>query len=184
MEYAEAKALMEKHVGDPGLRKHCLASAAVMRGLARKLGEDEEAWAVAGVLHDLDFETTKDEPTRHGLVAAELLADSGLPAETIQAIKAHNGDMLGITRESKLDVALTCGETITGLVVATALVYPDKKLASVKPKSVKKRIKEKAFAKAVNRDNILLCEELGIPVADFCALAVESMREISDDLGL
>ena len=125
----------------------------------------------------------RNEPTRHGLVAAELLAGSGLPPETIQAIKAHNGDMLGIPRESTLDVALTCGETITGLVVATTLVYPDKKLASVKPKSVKKRIKEKAFAKAVNRDNILLCEELGIPVADFCALAVESMREISDELG-
>ncbi len=184
MTFQEAKQLLERHVSDERLRKHCLASAAVMRGLARRLGEDEELWAVAGLLHDLDFETTRDQPERHGLVAAEMLADSDLPPEVIQAIKAHNAEPLGIERKSRLDFALTCGETITGLVVATTLVYPDKKLASVKPKSVKKRMKEKQFAAAVSRENIMLCEKLDIPLPDFCALAVESMREIADDLGL
>jgi len=175
---------MESHLADDGLRKHCLASAAVLGALARRLGQDEEMWAVTGLLHDLDYDQTKADMPRHGLVTAELLKDQGLPAEVVQAIKAHNAENLGLKRESPLDIALTCGETITGLVVATTLVYPDKKLASVKPKSVAKRMKEKAFAASVNRDHIMLCEQLGVPLPEFAALAVEAMRGISDDLGL
>lgn len=184
MDFSSAQGLMERHIADERLRKHCLASAAVLRHLARRLGQDEELWAVAGLLHDLDFETTKDDPARHGLLAAEMLADSDLPTEVITAIKAHNGEYTQTPRTTPLDIALTCGETITGLVVATTLVYPDKKLASVKPKSVKKRMKEKAFAANVDRGKVMLCEELDIPIADFCTLAVEAMREISGDLGL
>lgn len=184
MNYAEARALMERHCTENTLRKHCLASGAVLKALARRLGQDEEMWAVTGLLHDLDYDQTKDDMPRHGLVTVELLKDQSLPAEVIQAIKAHNAENLGLERKSPLDIALTCGETITGLVVATTLVYPDKKLASVKPKSVTKRMKEKAFAASVNRDHIRLCEDLGVPLAEFAALAVEAMREISDDLGL
>lgn len=184
MEYARALELMQEHVTDPGLRKHCLASAAVLRALARRLGQDEETWAVAGLLHDLDFQQTADDMARHGEVTCQMLAGQDLPPEVLQAIRAHNAEALGLERSSPLDIALTCGETITGLVVATTLVYPDKKLASVKPKSVTKRMKEKAFAASVNRDHIRLCEELGIPLPEFAALAVEAMRTISDDLGL
>jgi putative nucleotidyltransferase with HDIG domain len=175
---------MEQRLADANLRKHCLASAAVLAALAERLGEDPETWAVAGMLHDLDYAETAERPDRHGLAAAEMLAGEDLPPEVLQAIKAHNAEALGIQRQSRLDLALTCGETITGLVVATALVYPDKRLASVKPKSVTKRMKEKSFAASVNRDHIRLCEELGIPLAEFAALAVEAMRGVSDDLGL
>ncbi len=117
-------------------------------------------------------------------MAAEFLAQRGVAPAIVQAVKAHNAEALGLTRQGRLDVALTCGETITGLVVATTLVYPEKKLAAVKPKSVAKRMKEKAFAASVSREHILLCEELGIPLNDFCALAVESMREVAGELGL
>jgi len=171
-------------LADDGLRKHCLASAAVLRALARRLGHDEEMWAVTGLLHDLDYDQTKADMPRHGLVTAEMLKDQDLPAEAIKAIKAHNAESLGLKRETPLDIALTCGETITGLVVATTLVYPDKKLSSVKPKSVAKRMKEKAFAASVNREHIMLCESLGVPLPEFAALAVEAMRGISDELGL
>jgi putative nucleotidyltransferase with HDIG domain len=184
MDFDQARALMESQISEETLRKHCLASAAVCRALARRLEEDEELWAVTGLLHDLDFEQTKDNPSQHGVVAAEILEKEGLPAEAITAIKAHNAELTGVERTTPLDFALTAGETITGLVVATTLVYPDKKLASVKPKSVTKRMKEKAFARAVKRENILLCEKLDIPMPEFSALAVEAMRGISDELGL
>lgn len=184
MDLAAARALMEEHLAEDSLRKHCLASAAVLGALARRLGQDQETWAVAGMLHDLDYNQTAQDMARHGLVTVELLADKGLPAEVLAAIKAHNAENLGLVRQTPLDFALTCGETVTGLVVATTLVYPDKKLSSVKPKSVTKRMKEKSFAASVNRDHIRLCDELGIPLGEFAALAVEAMRDIADDLGL
>lgn len=184
MDLAAARALMEEHLADESLRKHSMASAVVLAALARRLGQDEETWAVAGMLHDLDYNQTAQDMARHGLVSAQLLADKGLPQEVLDAIKAHNAENLGLTRQTPLDFALTCGETITGLVVATTLVYPDKKLASVKPKSVTKRMKAKTFAASVNRDHIRLCEELGIPLNEFAALAVEAMSGIADELGL
>jgi len=184
MDYAAGLELAKSRLSDERILAHSLASAAVLRALARRLGHDEETWALAGLLHDLDYPETVDDMARHGLVTAEILAEYDLPPEVIEAIKAHNAENLGLTRTTPLDIALTAGETITGLVVATTLVYPDKKLASVKPKSVTKRMKEKSFAASVNRDHIRLCEELDIPLPEFAALAVEAMRGISDDLGL
>ncbi len=184
MDRSQALALLREHCPDQRLQRHCLASEAVLKALARRLGHDEELWGLAGLLHDLDYDETAQDMARHGLVSAEVLAPLGLPAEALGAIKAHNAENLGLSRSSPLDIALTCGETITGLVMATAMVYPDKKLSSVKPKSVVKRMKEKAFAASVNRDHILLCEQLGVPLADFAALAVAAMQPISEDLGL
>ena len=155
-----------------------------MQALAKKLGEDEEQWGVAGLLHDLDFQETADDPDNHGVLSMKMLEGKDLPQDTLHAIQAHNAEYTGVPRASKLDLALTAGETITGLVVATALVYPDKKLASVKPKSITKRMKSPAFARKVNRENIKLCEDLGIPVAEFSGLALTAMQGISDDLGL
>ena len=183
MDRDEAWELLNSKVDEDYLIKHSLATEAIMRALAKKMGQDEELWGIAGLLHDLDFSETKDDPERHALVAAELLAGR-LPEEAVLAIKRHNAEMLGLKRETEFDLALTAAETITGLIVATALVYPDQKLASVKPKSVTKRMKEKAFAAKVNRDHIRLCEEFGFPLPEFAALSVEAMRGISDDLGL
>lgn len=155
-----------------------------MRHLARRLGHDEDLWGITGLLHDLDFETTATDMTRHGMASTELLAGEALPADALHAIQAHNEPNTGIQRTSTFDIALTCAETITGLVVATALVMPDKKLAAVAPSSVLKRMKKKDFARNVNRDEIRLCERLGVSVEDFTTLAVDAMQEISSELGL
>lgn len=184
MDRAAALALLQEHCPDQRLRRHCLAAEAVLVALARRLGQDEDLWGLAGLLHDLDYDQTVNDMARHGLVTRQILEPLGLPAGMLQAIAAHNAENLGLVRATPLDIALTCGETITGLIMATAMVYPDKKLGSVKPGSVVKRMKEKAFAASVNRGHILLCEELGIPLAEFAALAVSAMREISGELGL
>lgn len=183
MDRAAALELLKEKVGEDYLIKHSLATEAIMRALAKKMGHDEDQWGIAGLLHDLDFSETKDDPKRHAALSAEWL-DGKLDEESITAIKRHNAEELGLTRETDFDLALTAAETITGLVVATTLVYPDKKIASVKPKSVTKRMKQKAFAAKVNRDHIRLCEEFGIPLSEFAAISVEAMRGISDELGL
>ena len=180
----EAHALLCEHVQAENLRKHCLATEAILRSLASRLGEDEELWGTVGLIHDLDFERTKDAPAEHTLVTCQLLADKGLPDHALQAIREHNAEALGIPRQSKLGIALACGETITGLIVATALVYPDKKLASVKPKSVRKRMKKKDFARAVSREIIGECERIGLELGEFIDLSLEAMQGVAADLGL
>jgi putative nucleotidyltransferase with HDIG domain len=184
MDWREALDLFDRHVKAENLRKHCLATAAVMRALALHLGEPVELWGIAGLLHDLDFEATANQPEVHGLKTAAILGETDLPAEVIAAIKAHNAEGLGVQRQTKLDLALTCAESITGLVVATALVYPDKRLGSVKPKSILKRMKEKDFARGVDRNLVRLCEEIKVPLPDFAALSLEAMQGISAELGL
>lgn len=180
----EARKFMESRLQEDNLRKHSLATEAIMRAVAQRLGHDPEEWGMAGLLHDIDFPETRDTPQRHALVAGQMLRDKGVSQEIIQAIEAHNAEALGIPREGPLAIALTAAETITGMVIATALVYPDKKLASVKPSSITKRMKQKEFARAVSREHILLCEKIGMPLEEFAALSLEAMRGISDELGL
>ncbi|MEW6262960.1 MAG: HDIG domain-containing metalloprotein [Thermodesulfobacteriota bacterium] len=184
MDRAQALTLMESYLEADNLRKHCLASEAIMRALARRLNQDEEKWALAGLLHDLDYDQTKDEPTRHGLVTAAVLEEKGVDPEIIQAIKTHNAEALNLTRATPLDLALTCAEVMTGMVVAATLVHPDKKINSVNPKSILKRMKEKQFARGARREHILLCENLGVPMADFAVLSLEAMAGIAGELGL
>ena len=184
MDRRQALELFDRHVKAENLRKHCLATEAVMRALALHLGEPVELWGIAGLLHDLDFEETAHQPEVHGLKTAAILGETDLPADVIAAIKAHNAEGLGVPRKTKLDFALTCAESITGLVVATALVYPDKRLGSVKPKSILKRMKEKDFARGVDRSSVRLCEEIKVPLADFAALSLQAMQGISAQLGL
>ncbi|MBI5244810.1 MAG: HDIG domain-containing protein [Elusimicrobia bacterium] len=179
-----AMSLLREHVKGENMIKHCLASEAVMRAAAKRLGEDEELWGLAGLLHDLDVELTHADLSVHGLKSVELLSEKGYPPELVEAVKMHNEVAHGQKRTDKFHKALAAGETITGLIVATTLVYPDKKLASVKPSSVVKRMKEKAFAASVDRDIIRECEQIGIPLPEFAELAVGAMRGISDQLGL
>ena len=180
----EAYDLLCEHVKAENLRKHCLATEAILRALARRLGEDEQLWGVVGLLHDLDFESTADSPGEHTRITCEILREKGFSEAVLQSIREHNAEALGIARQSKCGIALACGETITGLIVATALVYPDKKLASVKPRSVLKRMKKKDFARAVSREIIGECERLGIPLEEFAQLSLEAMQDIAEDLGL
>jgi putative nucleotidyltransferase with HDIG domain len=184
MDRQQALDLLHNNLKAENLRKHCLATEAIMRALAERLNEPVDLWGIAGLLHDLDFEETADQPSGHGLRTADILAGSDLPPEAITAIKAHNAEALGVERKSTFDFALTCAESITGLVIATALVYPDKLLASVKSKSILKRMKKKDFARRVNRDQIRLCEEIGVPLADFAELSLRAMQGISAELDL
>lgn len=176
--------LLQQHVEAGNLRMHCLATEAIMRSLAARLGKDQELWGLTGLLHDVDLEMTRGDQSQHAVRGAELLAQEGFPAEAVQAVRAHNGEVLGIARQSEFDHALACAETITGLIVATALVQPEKKLANVQPKSVKKRMKEKRFAENVNRAIIMECEHLGLSLEDFIALSVEAMQGRAAELGL
>ena len=179
-----AMALLEQHLANPNMIKHCLASEAVMRGLARYFGEDEELWGLTGLLHDLDAEATANDLAAHTHQTVDILRAEGVAEEIIEAIRMHNEAAHNDKRCLRFHHALAAGETITGLITATALVYPDKKLASVKPKSVRKRIKEKAFAAGADRDIIKECELIGLPLADFCDLCLEAMQGIADELGL
>jgi len=174
--------LLNQHIKNVNMIKHSVASEAVLRAIAQKLDKDQEEWGIAGLLHDIDVEITNADPYKHGPYAAVIL-DGLLSAEAIDAIVMHNEMATGKERTTVFQHALAAGETITGLIMATAMVYPDRKLASVKTKSITKRMKEKAFAASVKRENILECELIGIPINDFAEMALTAMQEISDELG-
>ncbi len=195
MNREQALQLVDQYVHSDWLKKHSLATAAIMERLAQRLGEksgdhpgdrpvaDPDTWWVIGMLHDLDFDITQD-PAVHGRKSEEILQKLGVDREIIRGILAHNADGLGLERSDTLEFAITAAESITGLIVATALVMPDKRLASVKPSSVIKRMKKKDFARKVSRESIMLCEQAGIPLEEFAAIAVEAMQGISQDLDL
>jgi putative nucleotidyltransferase with HDIG domain len=179
-----ALTLLHNYIKNEKMIFHCLASEAVMRGLARHLGRDEEKWGLAGLLHDLDVETTNAEPTVHGTQTEVLLKDYDIDPDILDAIRMHNECSAGKERSTEFQYALAAGETITGLIFATTYVYPDRKLTSVKPKSVVKRMKEKMFAASVKRENIMECEKIGIPLDLFAALAIDAMLPIAGEIGL
>ena len=184
MNRTEALDLLHRYIKNEKMIFHCLASEAVMRGLARRLGNEEEKWGLAGLLHDLDVELTNAEPTVHGTQTEILLKDYDIDPDILDAIRMHNECSSGKERSTEFQHALAAGETITGLIFATTYVYPDKKLASVKPKSIVKRMKEKIFAASVRRENILECEMIGIPIDEFAGISIEAMLPIADQIGL
>lgn len=185
MKREEALALLHDNLRSENLRKHCYATEAVMRRLARELGEDEETWGLAGLLHDIDLEITGNDMSLHAEKAAHMLAERGAPAEMVDAVRMHNAEGLGLgERKTVFQHALAAAETVTGLIVAAALVLPDRKLAGVKVSSLRKRMKEKAFARGARREVILECEQAGLPLDTFLTLALESMQQISGQLGL
>ncbi len=184
MKREDAISILKKHVKNENLFKHCLATEAVMRDLALRFNEDVEKWGVAGLLHDIDVELTSSDIKTHTHKAVEILKENGVDDEIIEAIKMHNPEAWGKSSDEKFHIALRAGETITGLIIATALVYPDKKLSSVKLESVLKRFKDKRFASGANRETIKECEKLGISLEEFSKIALSAMQKISDQLGL
>jgi uncharacterized protein len=185
MDKEEALELLQANLQAENLLKHCYATEAVMRRLAREKGEDEDLWGLTGLLHDLDLEITDDDMSVHAATAARMLEERGAPAEMVDAVRMHNAEGLGLgERSTVLQHALACGETVTGFIVAAALVRPDKQLEGVKVSSLRKRMKEKAFARGARREVIMECEQAGFELDDFLALALESMQGISDELGL
>ena len=172
---------MESRLANGNLRKHVLAVAAVMRGLARRFGEDEKKWEVVGLLHDLDYEETLKEPDRHGLVSAQWLVEMGVEPDVIAAVKAHAEKA---PRDTRMNQAVYCADPITGFIVACALVHPSKSLAPIDAPFALKRIKEKRFAAGASRERIRACADLGLSLEEFMELALEAMKEIHADLGL
>ena len=177
----EAYELAKSRLKNRNLFKHVLAVEAVMRALARHFGEDEERWGLAGLLHDLDYEETKDDPERHTLVTAELLQNYDVDEEIVHAIKAHNNR---VPRESLMDRAIYAADPVTGLIVAAALMHPSKKLAGIDVPFVLRRFKEKRFAAGANREQIRSCEEIGLSLEEFLDIALRAMQGLSEDLGL
>lgn len=171
------KLLADNNVGQ-SLLQHSLASEAVMRALAKNLGEDEELWGMAGLLHDIDFPATESRPEQHGLNGAEILAGI-LPEEALTAIRAHNGEMNGASPATRLDFALRCSESVTGIISAAALMRPTG-YEGMESKSIKKKMKSKAFAANVNRENIMECEKAGISLDQFLALAIGAMANMQN----
>ncbi len=184
MERQEALDFMLENVQNSNLRKHILAVEAVMRRLAKRFDQDVEKWGLAGLLHDIDYETTKDSPDRHSVVGAEMLEEKGLAPEIVDAVRAHN-DAHGLPRKTLMAKSLYASDPMTGLIVAAALINPAKKLSAIDTNFVVKRFAEKAFARGARREAMVGAKaELGLELDEFIGLGLEAMQGISGDLGL
>jgi putative nucleotidyltransferase with HDIG domain len=180
-----AWALFCEWTGSESLRKHVLAVEAAMRAYARRFGEDEEAWAVVGILHDLDYERYPTmDGTGHPFKAVEYLRSIGYPEVVTRAILSH-ADYSGVTRESRMEHTLFAVDELTGFISAVALVRPSKRVADVDAKSVRKKMKDKAFARAVNRDDLPAgAEELGLDFDEHITFTIDALKTQAERLGL
>jgi putative nucleotidyltransferase with HDIG domain len=179
----EALDSIKANIENQNTIKHMLATEAIMRALAKRFGEDEEEWGLTGLVHDIDMELTEGDMSTHSKLGADLVRELGASEAMARAVLCHN-EAHGIPRESRLDKALFCADPLTGLITAAALVRPDKKLAGVEAKSVRKRYKEKSFAAGAKREQIAQCAELGLELDDFLELGLEAMKGIAPSLGL
>ncbi len=179
--------ILNTHLKNKNLFRHCLAVEAAMRALAKYFNEDEEKWGLVGLLHDGDWEKTKDTPHHHTLKMVEWLKEAGEDdQEIIEAILSHNySHTQNNPPKNKMEWALYTVDELTGLIIATALVMPDKKLNSVGVESVLKKFPSKSFAAGVNREKIKLCQEkLGIELNRFIEIVLSAMKNITQELGL
>jgi putative nucleotidyltransferase with HDIG domain len=177
----EAIEVVKSKVKNDRLLKHMLAAEAVMKAVAVRLGESEEAWALAGLVHDVDYDETASTPERHGVVGASYLRELGVAEDVLQAVESHAGHR---NLESRMDKALYAADPLTGLIVASALMHPSKKIASIDAGFVLKRFKEKRFAAGANREQIKGCETLGLTLEEFIGISLAAMQGISQELGL
>ncbi|MGQ9617363.1 MAG: HDIG domain-containing metalloprotein [Candidatus Aminicenantia bacterium] len=181
MEREKALEILKAHLSNKNLIKHSLALEACMRGLARHFHEDEERWGLAGLIHDLDYEKTQNEPEKHTLIACEILREHGVDEEILKTIRCH----AGIDNPStKMEWAIYSADPLTGLIVASVLMHPTKKIKNVDTDFVLRRFKEKSFAKGADRNIILECKNLGLSLEEFVDICLKSMQEIDQELGL
>lgn len=181
MDREKALILVKEHLKKDNLVKHCLAVEACMREFAEKFGEDVEKWGLTGLLHDLDYQYTVDDPDNHTLKTAAMLAEYNLDEDIPHAIKAHNAKA---SLDSKMDIALYTVDPTSGFVIACALMHPSKKLENVNLKRMKKRFKEKSFAKGANRDQMRECVKMEVELEDFLVTCLTAMQKIAPQLGL
>lgn len=181
---ARALEILKENITNKNLRKHHYGVAAAMKGLALELGGDPETWEIVGLLHDADYEKTKDTPEQHTVLLAEILSDEGVDEDIIRAIQSHNYEYTGLMPESVMEYALLSCDDLTGLIVAVALVNPEK-LPGVMVKSVLKKFSSKTFAAGADREKIRRCEEnLDLPLEVFIDLVLQAMKEEAALLGL
>jgi putative nucleotidyltransferase with HDIG domain len=183
MNREEALELVKENIKKETLFKHMLAVEAIMKGVAEYLNEDKEKWELTGLLHDIDFGRTENDIEHHALIAEEILKDN-VDEEIIRAIKSHNFEHTNVNPETNMENILIAADAISGLIIAAALIVPSKKLADVKVKSIKKKFKQKDFARNCNREKILFCEKVGIPKEKFFEISLIALQNISDQLGL
>lgn len=176
--------ILHENIKNTNLRKHHYGVAAAMKKLAEELEGDPEVWEIVGLLHDADYEQTKDNMEQHTLLLAEILKEEEVSNEIIRSIQSHASEYSGVEPESLLDYALLSCDDLTGLIVAVALVHPNK-IAAVTVESVLKKFKSKSFAASVNREKILKCEtNLDLPLEEFIGLVLGAMQEEAELLGL
>ncbi len=183
MNREQALKLVEEKIKNKNLVKHCLATEVCMKALASHFEEDREKWGLAGLLHDIDYEETKDNPNQHSILGAEMLEKLGVDKEIVDAVKTHN-EMHGISPQTLMAKTLFCLDPLTGLIVATTLVLPDRKIQNVSVENVLNRFKEKAFARGANREIIQKCSDIDLGLEDFVGICLKAMQKISTDLGL
>ena len=183
MDRDQAWSLLCEYTQSESLRKHMLAVEACMRAYARKFGEDENKWGITGLLHDFDYEKYPT-PAEHPFVGNKILEERGYPEEMRRAILSH-ADYSGVKRESRMEKTLYACDEIAGFITASALVKPNKSLAECEAKSVRKKMKDKAFARSVNRDDIINgAADLGVDLEEHIAFCIEAMKRIAGELGL
>ncbi len=181
MQREEALKLIDENIGNENLKKHLLAVEVCMKSLAQHFGEDQQKWSTAGLLHDIDYDLTKEKPELHGKIGTEMLAPKGLDPDILIAIENHCKPE---APEDILSLCLYAVDPFTGLIIASALMHPQKKLQFIDSEFVKKRFKEKRFAAGANREQIMTIEKTGLVFDNFSRICIEAMQSISDELGL
>lgn len=180
----EALKILKENLFNQNLIKHSLAVEAIMGALALRFNQDKEKWALAGLLHDIDYEKVKEDLSQHSLVGAKMLEEFGLDKEICQAVKVHN-EAHGIIPQTLMEKALFVTDPLTGLIVAATLVLPSRKINDLTCENVLNRFKEKAFARGANREIIKKCEELlNLKLEEFVKISLEAMQKIDIELGL
>ncbi len=183
MDRAAAYAIVEEHATSESLRKHLLAVETCMRAYARKVGEDEELWGIAGLVHDFDWEVCPT-PESHPTYGADILRSRGFPNEIVRAVLSH-GNHTGIPRDSLMEKALFACDELSGFVTAVALVRPTNSLSDTSVRSVKRKMKDKAFARSVSRDDIALgAQELGVELDEHIVFVIDALKPVASRLGL
>ncbi len=181
MNREDALILVKEHLHNKNLVKHCLAVEACMRTLAVRFGQDGETWGMAGLLHDLDYELTEKNPDLHTQETIKILQDRGLSAEILHSIQAHAGKVPCL---NPMDWSIYAADPLTGLIIAAALMHPEKKLKAIDGEFIKRRYKEKHFARGARREEIEQCRNLNVELDEFIGLCLGAMQGIDADLGL
>lgn len=173
--------ILKSKVKTVNLIKHMLAVEAIMKGLATHLGEDVEKWGLAGLIHDVDIDEYGKDPSLHGKIGAQWLKEIGYDTDIVNAVLAHAGHK---PLENRFEMALFASDPLSGLIISSALIHPSKKLSSIDTTFVLNRFSEKRFAAGARRDDIKVCEQIGLRLDEFITIALNAMKGISNELGL